>query len=179
MSGTQLLSVIGKFCHCTGNQGVSSHSKTKGPRALSRVAWSRVGGRVASRAKKVSSLKNQEYGMLVTTDWHCKMVSITSFKQISLATKWKSDDIFVHLVCVREQNWYVISWELLLLAGDVCGEAMLTSNSKLPGRISAFCNAKQKNQLKQFRSISGYLRMLTHSPEKERLLTPFYYLKVY
>lgn len=35
----------------------SSHSKTEGPRALSRVTWSRVGARVASRAKQVSSLK--------------------------------------------------------------------------------------------------------------------------
>lgn len=56
---------------------------------------------------------------------------------------------------------------------------MLTSNSKLPGRISAFCNTKQKNQLKQFRSISEYLRMLSHSPEKEGFLTPFYHLKMY
>lgn len=32
--------------------------------------------------------------MLETTDWHCKTVSITSFKQISQSTRWKSDDIF-------------------------------------------------------------------------------------
>lgn len=105
MGGTQLLSVIGKFCQCTGSQGVVTPRRSQSSEQSNlKQRWCQ-GGQQGKMGFQFKEAKN----MICWRHWHCKKVSITSFKQISLAKRWKSDDTFVHLVCVREQNWYVFS----------------------------------------------------------------------
>lgn len=114
--------------------------------------------------QRVCNLKMPRTWYTGDHDWHCKKLSIISFKQIPLSIKQKSNGPFFHL---KVSGGQICMSQVLLPAADACGEAMLTSESKLPGGIWAFCSAKQEGESKGLRiHLSGHQRMLLHFPIK-------------